>query len=45
MVAEGCGLKPVTLSFGLVYAYSIDRSDARAIAKKLAAADQTVCDA
>lgn len=25
MVAEGCGLKPVTLSFGSAYAYQLER--------------------
>lgn len=33
--AEGCGLKPVSLPLGLVYAYSTDWSGTRAIAKNL----------
>ena len=33
MAAEGCGLRPATLPFGLVYAYSTGWSDARAIVK------------
>ena len=33
--ADGCGLKPVSLPLGLVYAYSTDWNGTRAIAKNL----------